>query len=166
MVALKHARQALYGLDRVICMQHPMRQTDDLVFRGRAVVVRSLLVGVGASCRGFPWCRPKYAANWLLVTSLAAKDGSMLLCAVVFLYKCEMLHNWPMRRLPCSFGRSRLADDKVVSWRRRFLTCMGQPADAHVASLPTNVLLINRPTSVGRAFLNIDDVLEGLKVVL
>lgn len=44
-------------------MQHPMRQTDELIFKDRVVVLKTALIGVGPTCRGFPWCRPKYVRN-------------------------------------------------------------------------------------------------------
>ena len=40
-----------------------MRQTDELVFRDRVVLIRTALAGIGPTCRGFPWCRPKCALN-------------------------------------------------------------------------------------------------------
>ena len=40
-------------------MQHPLRQTDELIFKDRVVVIRTALFGIGPTCRGFPWCRPK-----------------------------------------------------------------------------------------------------------
>lgn len=42
-----------------VVLQHPMRQTDDLIFKDRVVVIKTALIGVGPTCRGFPWCRPK-----------------------------------------------------------------------------------------------------------
>jgi len=40
--------------------KHPMRQTDELFFKDRVVVIRTALFGIGPTCRGFPWCRPNY----------------------------------------------------------------------------------------------------------
>ena len=38
---------------------HPLLRLNDGRLNHTAVVLRKLVAGIGATCRGFPWCRPR-----------------------------------------------------------------------------------------------------------
>ncbi|KAK9844471.1 hypothetical protein WJX74_002909 [Apatococcus lobatus] len=43
--------------------KHPLRQANDPAFQGRAIIIRELVAGIGPTCRGFPWCRPRWGRS-------------------------------------------------------------------------------------------------------
>ena len=53
------SKMKLSSIEAFCWFQHPMRQTDELIFKDRVVVIKTALIGIGPTCRGFPWCRPK-----------------------------------------------------------------------------------------------------------
>ena len=42
----------------VVLLQYPSRQTDEHDVKNTVLVMETALVGIGPTCRGFPWCRP------------------------------------------------------------------------------------------------------------
>lgn len=39
---------------------HPVLRMNDGSIRGKAILIKHLVAGVGPSCRGFPWCRARF----------------------------------------------------------------------------------------------------------
>lgn len=52
--------------------QQPLLRANDRRLNHTAVVIDKMVAGVGAHCRGFPWCRPRYNKVPLLATMVSS----------------------------------------------------------------------------------------------
>ena len=63
-----------------------------------------------------------------------------------------------------SYGRGQIPTPQVLLWRKRIMQCLNLPTQARVFPHRPNVVIVQRPFTVGRGFLNIAQVVRTLQV--
>lgn len=93
----------------------------DPYFSDKVVIIHKAVAGIGPTCRGFPWCRPRY-----------------------------------YRQPPLP--------QMMLTWKTRMMDCFGLPNSLTARADKPYLLFINRPKATGRAFLNLPEIVQHVRV--
>ena len=70
----------------------------------------------------------------------------------------------PTDSVLCRYGRSAISPAAVMSWRQRIMDCVKLPAEIIAPTSPVNVVIVKRPYSAGRGFLNAPEAVATMQV--
>lgn len=71
---------------------------------------------------------------------------------------------WMTDLFKCSYGRGPLPAPQIVRWKERIMKCLQLPTRAGIRPKHPRVLIVVRPLSVGRGFLNLQDMQSVVQV--
>lgn len=97
--------------------QEPPRSVNDPLFMDKAVVIGTSVAGIGPTCRGFPWCRPRYNRQPPVPHMMLTWKARMMKCMGLptdLVAKTERPYLLFINR-PLDTGRGFLNLDKIVT---------------------------------------------------